>query len=212
LKRAFVSALAVVFLSSILIPAQTQETQKLVGPIQLLGLYDPILSILFPIPSDPPPGYLLVAIFRFMPASKAESQINIIRANDGQFVVTEYYLPPGSRSIDARLAELYDDPNLDTHDPAKLATRFKVESRTVSVPTKILDDLFGQLDHLQFPSMKITPGRIMVTSNGPSHMLWYRTTLGEVRFSSSGSTFAQDHGRPIDEWMDRVKQAVDSAK
>jgi hypothetical protein len=190
-------------------PSQGQEKNDPPDKIPFLDLYYPILDVLFPMPTRSPSQYLLSLVLRFTPAGDPESQINIVQEADGEFTVVEYSLPPGSRNINWQLSDIYHGTKLDTHDPHELAKRFKVESRNVLISSNVLRALLNKLEGLHFPTIRRKLGTTLVGVY--KYQFWYRTTDNEVYFTTDMPTL--NHGRAIDlaNWMDRVKQAVDSA-
>jgi hypothetical protein len=185
--------------------------------IQVNDLYYPILDILFPdhVEILSPGGCSVSATLRFIPPGDPESQINVcIERADGEPKVIQYYLPPGSDSIWSRLFDLYHRSELDTHDPAQLAKRFKVEVRTVKISNKRVLDLLGQLDKLHFPSTKRPEPGIVTVAEGTEHVFWYETDLCKVHLSYNYTPSGDEggFGRAVAEWMDRVKIAVDSVR
>jgi hypothetical protein len=192
-------------------PAVAQTPQIASNKPDYWDLYNQVLNVLFPITPEPTlQKYFLSVTLRFKPSVDPESQINIVRDAYGYFRVAEYFLPPGSKRIDSELSELYSKDELDTYDPALLAKRFKVETRSVDISASALKNLLKQLDHLHFPSMETDPRPISFGFES-QHDLWYKTFADEVTFSSESPQKNKGYARPIVDWMDRVKQAVDSA-
>jgi hypothetical protein len=208
-------ALFFILLAPILLRIRAQNAPKKEEKAAFLDLYDPILDILFPAPSDSPLDCSVVASLRFIPTADPESQINVcIRRSDGQDRAVEYSIPPGSTPIMWRLSDLYRNNKLDSYDPTKLAKQFKVEIRNINYPDKTLRDLFDQLERLHFPALRRAEPGVVRVAEGSEHTLWYKTDLCEVRFKYVyvPGRNEGDFGQPLAEWMDRVKKAVDTAK
>lgn len=214
-KKVLPLVLIAFLLGSIAPPSYTQDTGKSSKPIDLANLYQSIIDIKFPKPLAPPHGYLVMLTLRFFPPAETESQINITRNNDGQFNVVQYRLPSGSRSIDEQLGDLYYKSRVDTvQDPAEIAKRFKVEVRTVNMPSDVLTDLFDQLSQLHFPSIALKPSKFSRAPEGDDYKFWYKTDLNELyfRYVYAGHVDGDENATKFADWMDSVKKAVDSVK
>ncbi|MFZ0820624.1 MAG: hypothetical protein WAM91_11185 [Candidatus Acidiferrales bacterium] len=213
-KKIVLSTLMACLLGQGSFPTEVQDVRIQNQKIEFLDLYYPILDIVFPKPPEIPFDALFMSSLRFIPSDAPESQINIVRDFDGYFSVVEYFQPPDSRPIMWRLSDLYHADKLDTYDPAELAKRFKVEVRTVNIPTKVMLDLFDKLNQLHFPSERVEPRSVNMVFDGLELGLWYKSSLGELTFKYQYARTGKEKGsaRQVAEWMNRVKKSVDSVK
>ncbi len=211
-ERVILIALTVCLLGPLSNPSSAQKVGTQDAKINILGLYEQILAIAFPGPIDPPQGNLLMAKLRFLPAMANESQINIVRNSNGTFNVMEYYLLPDSDSIWSHLTYFSIDPNFDIRDPKEIAKLFKVQVRTINIPSKILINLFDRLSKVHIPLVMLPPDGSMWATDLDQYDLWYEVPLyGEFHFDGYYLETRKAELKPLIDWMRRVKQAVDYA-
>jgi hypothetical protein len=209
-----ISLLVICAFTLIPISTHTQDFPRPKHPFDIGVLYDPIIAIKFPLPPEPPRWGKVIIVLRFPAELGTESQINILQNNDDQFSVQEYYLPPGSRSIWGQLMDLYVLDKLSPNqDPSELAKQFKVESRTVNVPSPILNDLINQLDNLRFPSMEREKIGREFLADLIRYEFWYKTFfLSDMHISFTHVSSHKENAAELADWINRVKHAVDSVK
>ncbi len=190
-----------------------QNISSPVSGFSASDLYDAILDIKFPAPAERIGHDGLLARLRFTPARGTESQINIIRHLDGTFNVTEYFVAQDSDSIWGQLVDLASDPNYTVRDPAEIAKRFKVETRTVNVPAKVLDKLLGEFATFKIPFVSLTYSTFAVVSDTDTFSLWFEIPEScKFHFRAEGASLLNNGAKRITDWMNKVKKIVDSTK
>jgi hypothetical protein len=172
------------------------------------------MTIKFPLPPEPPRWGKVIIVLRFPSELGTESQINILRNNDDQYSVVEYYLPPGSQSIWDQLTSMYVLDKLSPRqDPSELAKQFKVLSRSVDVPSSVLNDLLQKLDHVRFPSMETGKIGHEFLADQIYYDFWYKVfLLSDMHIHFTHVHSHKENASDLVDWIDSVKKAVDSLR
>jgi len=163
--------------------------------------YEKVLDKLFPrsIKQDFTDGREFVLTLRYAPE---ESQINIVKLNDGSFAVTGYHVAAGSPSIYAQIKRLLEKDK--TLDADRLASQIKITKQTLPMTIKIkrIVSRFAFL-HL---SPQLEAGIVL---DAPQYDLEYETFSNKVRFQLQSNRQKSDRSEyPLIRWMNELRDAV----
>lgn len=163
--------------------------------------YEKVLNKLFPRPDkrDFTDGREFTLTLRYAPE---ESQINIIKLNDGSFAVTTYQAATGSASIYAQIKRLLEKDR--TLDVDALVSQIKIIKQTVplTVKNKRIINRFGLLRL----SPQLEAGIIL---DAPQYDLEYETFSNKLRFQLQSNRHKSDRSEyPLIRWMNELRDVV----
>lgn len=163
--------------------------------------YEKVLNKLFPRSDkrDFTDGREFVLTLRYAPE---ESQINIIKLNDGSFAVSIYQVSAGSSSIYAQIKKLLEKDK--TLDADALVSQIKITKQNVPVTVKV-KKIIARFGLLRL-SPQLEAGIIL---DAPQYDLEYETFSNKLHFQLLSNRQKSDRSEyPLIRWMNELRDVV----
>lgn len=162
--------------------------------------YEKVLDKLFPRSDkrDFTDGREFVLTLRYAPE---ESQINIVKLNDGSFAVTSYQAA-GGQSIYAQIKRLMEKDK--TLEADALASQIKIEKQTVPVTVKVKRTIN------RFGLLRLSPQlETGIVLDAPQYDLEYETFSNKLHFQLQSNRQKNDRSEyPLIRWMNELREVV----
>lgn len=163
--------------------------------------YEKVLDKLFPRfdKRDFTDGREFTLTLRYVPE---ESQISIVKLNDGSFIVTTYQVATGKSGIYAQIKQLLEKDK--TLEADALAAQIKIIKQTVPMTVKVkrIINNFGLLRL----SPQLEAGIVL---DAPQYDLEYETFSNKLSFQMQSNRQKTDRSEyPLIRWMNEMRDVV----